>query len=102
MTKLERARGFVASRPDWVLERLATMPTTNVRIFVTLVVFLATAFRYLTARDGWTPSLEWAGLLVGMAGIDVAQFHSKRRTEYRDAPVSPQDPPETSDGPVTP
>ena len=98
---LRDARGFVASRPDWVLERLATLPTTNVRIFVTLVVFLATAFRYLTARDGWTPSLEWAGLLVGMAGIDVAQFHSKRRTEYRDAAVAPQNVSEDGNGPVT-
>ena len=63
-----------------MLERLATLPTTNVRIFVTLAVFIATAGRYLTARDGWTPSLEWVGLLLCMSGMDVAQFYSKRRT----------------------
>lgn len=102
---LRGAGGFVASRPDWILERLATLPTTNVRIFVTLVVFLATALRYLTDRTNWTPSIEWVGLILGMAGIDVAQFVSKRRTspEYltaqngADAPIPNQDvSPETS------
>ena len=77
---LGQAGGFLATRPDWFLERLAALPSTNVRIFVTLVVFLATALRYLTATDGWTPSLEWVGLLLGMAGVDAAQFLAKRRT----------------------
>lgn len=75
-----KAGRFLATRPDWFLERLATLPSTNVRIFVTLLVFIATAIRYLTASDGWTPSLEWSGLILGMAGVDVAQFLAKRRT----------------------
>ena len=70
----------IGRAPDWFLERLATLPSTNVRIFVTLVVFLATALRYLSASDGWTPSLEWCGLIIGLSGMDAAQFFAKRRT----------------------
>jgi hypothetical protein len=93
---LGKAGGFVATRPDWFLERVANMNTTNVRILFTILVFGATALRYLTATDGWEPSLEWLGMLLGMAGIDAAQWLGKRKTstEYVAAQARrPEDPP---------
>lgn len=74
------AGAFVATRPDWIIERIANANTTNVRILFTILVYGATAFRYLTATDGWEPSLEWLGMLLGMAGIDAAQWLGKRKT----------------------
>lgn len=74
------AGAFAASRPDWILERIANANVTNVRILFTILVYGATAFRYLTAADGWEPSIEWLGMLLGMAGIDAAQWLGKRKT----------------------
>jgi hypothetical protein len=65
----------------WIIDHLARLPSTNVRIAVSLAVVVATAARYLTARDGWEPSLEWLGFLAASLGLDVVQFGVKRRTQ---------------------
>lgn len=57
---------------------LATFPSTNGRIFLTLVMALGTAIRVVAT--GWTPPAEWLVFLCAWAGLDVAQFHSKRVT----------------------
>ena len=80
---LGKAGGFVATRPDWILERLAKISTTNLRVFFTLTLATGTAIRYWTATDGWKPSLEWCGLILGLSGADVVQWTQKRRTQWR-------------------
>jgi len=58
---------------------LAKLPTTNTRIAVTLLLCVGTAVKYWASRT-WEPSWDWLAFLVVMSGLDVAQFHSKRKT----------------------
>jgi len=67
--------------PYATIEWLGQVPTTNLRICVTLVVFLGTAVRYLTSQT-WAPSLEWVGFLVAMSGVDSLTFIGKRKTQH--------------------
>lgn len=68
---------------------LASMPSTNTRIFVTLLVVAATAARYIASGaaigqwhvDPWVPDWDWLLFLAAMSGLDLAQFHLKRTTE---------------------
>lgn len=55
------------------------MPSTNVRISVSMLGFLATAGRVVVL--GWTPSWEWLAFLTLWAGLDIAQFGTKRTTD---------------------
>lgn len=66
---------------------LATMPSTNVRIAVTILMAMATAVRVLAT--GWNPPWEWLGFLCVWAGLDVAQFSAKRATQ-KDPPPPPE------------
>jgi hypothetical protein len=59
---------------------LGTLPTTNARIFVTILLILATGIVTLVR---WSePPIEWLAFLGVSAGLDVAQFHSKRVTTF--------------------
>ena len=62
---------------DKLLKWLGSLPTTQARIAVTLALAIGTAVRYWTSAT-WVPSLEWLGFLACYAGLDVAQFTSKR------------------------
>jgi hypothetical protein len=62
----------------WVWRLVATMPSTNVRIGVTMVMALATGVRVVGL--GWEPPTEWLVFLTGWAGLDVLQFANKRTT----------------------
>lgn len=62
----------------WSWAWLETMPSTNVRIAVSLVLALATGVRVLC---NWTPPNEWLVFLTVWAGLDVTQFVQKRKTE---------------------
>lgn len=77
---------------SWV----AGLPTTNARIVVTLALAVATGIRYFVG--GWSPSLEWLAFLLAMAGLDVAQFTSKRFTDatYVSAKTAPPTAPKTA------
>ena len=91
---MHRAGDFVASRPDWLIERIARLPSTNLRVFVTLLLAMTTAGHYYTST--WQPSTEWLGFILGLSGLDLAQFHSKRRSDAAyvqamNAAVPPQD-----------
>jgi hypothetical protein len=60
---------------------LATLPTTNARIFCSLLMAVATAAVYLggvVLEKRWEPSVEWLGFLCLWAGLDVLQFAGKR------------------------
>lgn len=60
------------------MKRLSDFPTTESRVIVTLLVFVATAVGYIA---GWVvPSTEWLGFLAIMSGLDAAQFYGKRKT----------------------
>jgi hypothetical protein len=64
-----------------VLDYVATMPTTNVRIVVTIGLIILTGIRYLVA--GPPPGEvfeEWLMFLGVLAGIDVGHFGIKRVT----------------------
>ena len=63
----------------WLWKRLADMPSTNVRIFVTLLVFVGTAIGYW--YTGNPPDREWLVFIAVMAGVDALQFGAKRATE---------------------
>jgi hypothetical protein len=75
-----RAGQFVASRPDWMLERLSRVNTTNFRAMVTIGLIAWTGIRYLTATDQWVPTRDWLAFLLLSAGVDVTQWYAKRRT----------------------
>ena len=78
-------RGLAAT-PDRFLDRIARLPSTNFRIFITLGCVVWTTARYLTSTIGWEPSLEWLGFLATMSGLDLAQFGVKRRTQTNGEP----------------
>lgn len=76
-----RAHAFVTSRPDWFLERLSNLNTTNFRVLFTMgFLWAPTCWRYVVAVDGWKPSVEWLSALLIMSGMDVAQWYGKRKT----------------------
>jgi len=77
------------------LNWLKELPTTNLRIFVTLCVLVVTAATYLglafitrvfPALDfkTWVPADSWLMFLAVALGLDWGQFHSKRATEFKD------------------
>ena len=67
------------------------LPTTQVRISVTLLCVIATALRYVLSEQHvlanglvqsfWEPSWQWLGFLVAMSGLDAAQYLGKRTTD---------------------
>jgi hypothetical protein len=63
---------------------LATLPTTNARIAVTIALIFATGI--VTLVRWTTPPIEWLGFLIVSAGLDVAQFYGKRVTQHPHTP----------------
>lgn len=68
---------------------LASLPSTNARVAVTLFIAVATAGRYLLSGIGfgdfhfdiWEPSWDWLLFIAGMSGLDLASFYAKRKTD---------------------
>ena len=67
---------------------LAALPTTNTRIATTLFLVLLTALTYLYLLIvGGDAAIDesvfgmWLAFLSAFAGLDVAQFHFKRKTD---------------------
>lgn len=79
-------------------EFLGKLPTTNARIAVTLLLVMGTGAVVLVTRfteHAWiAPPLEWLSYLALNAGLDIAQFHSKRVTTF--APTGTKATEETS------
>ena len=65
---------------DKALEILSKIPTTQARIVVTIALTVATGVMYFATA--FVPGYEWLGFLALMSGLDVAQFHSKRKTSW--------------------
>jgi hypothetical protein len=69
---------------------VSTMPSTNVRIAVTIGLVVGTfalmatsvVIRVVQGKEGqtWEPSALWLGFLVALGGLDLAQFGTKRTT----------------------
>lgn len=71
---------------------LATLPSTNARIAVTLGCVALTTLVYLSLAafgSSWEPSATWLMFLGGMSGIDTVQFYAKRRTHEKTGGASP-------------
>ena len=63
------------------LELWGKLPTTQVRVTVTLCAVVATTVRYVASHTGWVPDMQWLGFLLLMSGVDAAQFLVKRATD---------------------
>jgi len=73
---------------------LDTLPTTQVRLAVSLLMSVATCVRYLASSD-WKPDVQWLVFLATALGLDAAHFYAKRATdtEYTAAKQTPSVPP---------
>lgn len=67
---------------------LATLPSTNARIAVTLLCVVGTSVRYWSSGS-WSPSVEWLAFLASMSGLDTVQFFAKRKTDHRSGTAGP-------------
>lgn len=65
---------------DW----LRNLPTTNLRILVTLLLAAGTGGRVVFT--GWAPPDAWLYFLTAWATVDVGQFLAKRATFKNGAP----------------
>lgn len=75
---------------DWAIERSSRVNMTNLRQQVTLgmvvgtgVVYLALSIKYalIPETKEWSPGYDWLGFLALMSGLDITQFHAKRKTD---------------------
>lgn len=79
---------------DWCMSRIASLPSTNLRIFVTIGLTVATGAVYLILAvkskalggESWTPAWEWLTFLVANSGLDAVQFTAKRMTQKTEPP----------------
>lgn len=75
-----------ADAADWFIDWLARLPSTNARIFTSLLMFVATGVEVLYR---WTaPPAEWLIFLGAMMGLDLAQFATKRVTASKNGQVN--------------
>lgn len=77
----DRAIQTMGRLPSAIIEWLGRVPTTNLRVCVTLVVVLVTTGRYVSSGS-WTPSVEWLAFLVALSGVDSLTFVAKRKTQH--------------------
>jgi len=86
----DRALGLL----ERALAILGRLPTTELRVWTTLAVFVYTAIRLDPPH--WDPGWDWYLFLAAMAGLDVTQWVMKRKTHKAElAPAS------ASAGPAT-
>ena len=67
---------------DKALEILGNIPTTQLRIVVTLALVVGTAIK-IWVSSNWSPEWDWLLFLGGMAGLDVLQHFNKRKTTWK-------------------
>ena len=63
-----------------MMQLIATLPTTNLRIAISLMLFFATGVRVLVTNEA--PPWEWLLFLGAAMGVDVVQFGVKRATQH--------------------
>lgn len=71
----------IGNAQDNFIERIARLPSTNIRIFVTLALYVVTGAKYVSSET-WQPSLEWLAFLITASGLDTAHFLVKRKTQF--------------------
>lgn len=81
----------------YVWHVLGTMPSTNARISLSLLMAAATATRVV--GFGWIPATEWLVFLTAWAGLDGLQFWAKRTTDSahvaaKQGVLPPEEPPQ--------
>jgi hypothetical protein len=80
-------------------EALDHLPTTRIRVLVTIILISATGVIYLMHscdfRDpvtqmclGWEPSTNWLVFLSALAGVDVTQYFAKSFTSVQQSKVA--------------
>lgn len=91
-------------------EILAETPTTSLRMYVTFILSIATAFKYLLspciaqlvsstgACVSWQPSQAWLMFIAALGGIDVLQYAAKRSTAWKPTDMSSTTPSESDKG----
>lgn len=82
MSPVTRVTTAIAALPDRLNGWLATVPSTNARIVVTLALVVGTAIRFWwkgAPASGWE---AWLAFLATMSGIDGAVFFAKRKTQH--------------------
>ena len=77
------------SYPPYWLKLFNGISTTNLRIYFTIILALGTAIDYWAS--GVAPTGTWLAFIGAIAGIDVAQFASKRATHMAEMPAKPGD-----------
>ncbi len=83
---------------DQIFDRIETLPTTRIRILVTIGLIVATVVTWLMhACDvrnaqgvcvGWEPSANMIMFLAALAGVDVAQYLSKGMINAKAPPAA--------------
>ena len=67
-------------QPRWLFV-FNSISTTNLRIYITLLIFLATGFANLFKA---TPiDNNWLAFIAAMSGVDMLHFGTKRYTDAR-------------------
>lgn len=81
-------------------EILDHLPTTRIRVLVTIGLITATGITYLmhacdvrivqtlACGPGWEPSLNWLIFLSALAGVDVTQYFAKSFTAVQQSKVA--------------
>lgn len=95
---IETAKNFLATRPDWAIERFAKMPMTNFMYLLVGYVTLRTTEHYMRTPN-WTPSVEWLGFIVGLTGGAITQWVKKRTTDHQYQRIQQQMPRDTDPTP---
>jgi len=68
---------------------IAELPSTNLRILMTLVLVFATGVKVVWPTVvAWEPTWEWLTFLCVMAGLDITQYTAKRVTSFPPPPPS--------------
>jgi len=95
---IERA-AVAKARAEAIWAPVAVFPSTNGRIWASIVAMLATTVAVVVTH--WEPTWEWLAFLMAWGGLDLAQFGWKRvtATEHTLAkqgisPAEPTKPPE--------
>lgn len=82
-----------------VFNSLDHLPTTRIRVLVTICLITATGITYLmhacdarivetlACGAGWEPSVNWLIFLSALAGVDVTQYFAKSMTAVQQAKV---------------
>jgi hypothetical protein len=83
----------------WLYRSLRDLPTTELRIVVTLAVYVMTAIAYFFLS--FQPSWDWLAFIGLMSGLDIIQHIGRRVTaSHEDSVSAPMETPNTPHPPT--